>query len=210
RSSGDGLGPVPLHGHYQRHPARPATDAPHRGSRPHCPGCVCVGGLRGGVGGGEKGYQNGGEVVPSQGSSSESAFPSSQSVLSGTTMPFLAAFPSRPCRREFRTLHITATDLRQTGVDIGVITFGLGHPTCDCGLSKEFRRSSGIPDFSRATSRIVRPVAWATRSRNSRPELIADDEKGVFFPARPIAWPGSDRKAEPRPGFTCSEDTSDR
>src|ERR1019366_2307205 len=37
-----------------------------------------------GVGGGEKGYQKGGEVVPWQGSSSESAFPSSQSVLYGT------------------------------------------------------------------------------------------------------------------------------
>ena len=35
----------------------------------------------------------------------------------------------------------------------------LGHPTWDCGLSREFRRSSGIPDFSLATSRIVRPVA---------------------------------------------------
>jgi len=27
-------------------------------------------------------------------------------------------------------------------------------------------------------------------SRNSRPELIADDGQGVFLPARPIAWPG--------------------
>src|ERR1035437_1863758 len=33
-------------------------------------------------------------------------------------------------------------------------------PTCDRGSSSELRRSSGIPDVSRATSRIVRPVAW--------------------------------------------------
>jgi hypothetical protein len=32
--------------------------------------------------------------------------------------------------------------------------------------------------------------------RNSRPELIADDGQGVLLlPARPIAWPGPDRKA---------------
>ena len=47
-------------------------------------GILFVGGEPKVVGGGEKGYQNGGEVVPCQGSSSESAFPSSQSVLSGT------------------------------------------------------------------------------------------------------------------------------
>jgi hypothetical protein len=27
-------------------------------------------------------------------------------------------------------------------------------------------------------------------SRNSRPELIANDGQGMFFPACPIAWPG--------------------
>jgi hypothetical protein len=30
-------------------------------------------------------------------------------------------------------------------------------------------------------------------SRNSRPELIADDGHGVFLPARPFVWPGPDR-----------------
>src|ERR1039457_800223 len=35
-------------------------------------------------------------------------------------------------------------------------------PTCDRGSSSEIRRSSGIPDFSSASSRIVRPVAWAS------------------------------------------------
>jgi hypothetical protein len=30
--------------------------------------------------------------------------------------------------------------------------------------------------------------------RNSRPELIADDGQDVYFPVRPIAWPG------PEPG----------
>jgi hypothetical protein len=38
----------------------------------------------------------------------------------------------------------------------------------------------------------------STPSRNSRPELIADDGKGVFFPARPIAWHGPDREAAPQ------------
>jgi hypothetical protein len=41
-------------------------------------------------------------------------------------------------------------------------------------------------------------------SRNSRPELIADDGQGVFLPARPIAWPGPDREAGRRPRFTRS------
>jgi hypothetical protein len=31
--------------------------------------------------------------------------------------------------------------------------------------------------------------------RNSRPELIADDGQGVFFPACPILWYPPDRKA---------------
>jgi len=43
-------------------------------------------------------------------------------------------------------------------------------------------------------------------SRNSRPELIADDGQGVFLPARPIAWPGPDREAGRRPRFTRSND----
>jgi hypothetical protein len=32
-------------------------------------------------------------------------------------------------------------------------------------------------------------------SRNSRPELIADDGQGMFFPACPIPWHRPDRKA---------------
>jgi hypothetical protein len=47
-------------------------------------------------------------------------------------------------------------------------------------------------------------------SRNSRPELIADDGQGVFLPARPITWPGPDRNAGLRPRFTRCDDTSDR
>ena len=55
-----------------------------------------------------------------------------------------------------------------------------------------------------------RAMLASTPSRNSRPELIADDGQGVFLPARPIAWPGPDREAVPRPRFTSSDDTSDR
>jgi hypothetical protein len=33
-------------------------------------------------------------------------------------------------------------------------------------------------------------------SRNSRPELIADDGQGVFFPACPIPWQRPDRKRD--------------
>jgi len=35
----------------------------------------------------------------------------------------------------------------------------------------------------------TRRQCWrATRSRNSRPELIADDEKGVVLPTRSFTW----------------------
>jgi hypothetical protein len=37
-------------------------------------------------------------------------------------------------------------------------------------------------------------------SRNSRPELIANDGQGMFFPACPIPWHRSDRKADQRAG----------
>jgi hypothetical protein len=46
--------------------------------------------------------------------------------------------------------------------------------------------------------------------RNSRPELIADDGQGMFFPACPIAWHRPDREAGYRPRFTRCNDTSDR
>jgi hypothetical protein len=36
--------------------------------------------------------------------------------------------------------------------------------------------------------------------RNSRPELIADDGQGMFFPVRPIPWQRPDRKAAHAPG----------
>jgi hypothetical protein len=32
--------------------------------------------------------------------------------------------------------------------------------------------------------------------RNSRPELIADDGQGMFFPVCPIPWQRPDRKAD--------------
>jgi hypothetical protein len=38
-----------------------------------------------------------------------------------------------------------------------------------------------------------RAMLASNPSRNSRPELIADEGQGVFLPARPIAWPGPDR-----------------
>ena len=50
----------------------------------------------------------------------------------------------------------------------------------------------------------------STPSRNNRPELIANDGQGVFLPARPITWPGTDRKAALWPRFTRSNDTSER
>ncbi len=37
-------------------------------------------------------------------------------------------------------------------------------------------------------------------SRNSRPELIANDGQGMFFPACPIPWRRPDRKAGQGPG----------
>jgi hypothetical protein len=37
-------------------------------------------------------------------------------------------------------------------------------------------------------------------SRNNRPELIADDGQGMFFPACPIPWRRPDRKAGNGPG----------
>ena len=55
-----------------------------------------------------------------------------------------------------------------------------------------------------------RAMLASNPSRNSRSELIADDGEGVFLPARPIAWPGTDRTAALWPRFTRSNDTSDR
>src|SRR5436189_6243697 len=43
-------------------------------------------------------------------------------------------------------------------------------------------------------------------SRNSRPELIADDGQGVFFPACPIPWQLPDRKAVHAPGVKSRND----
>jgi hypothetical protein len=40
----------------------------------------------------------------------------------------------------------------------------------------------------------------SNQSRNSRPELIADDGQGMFFPACPIPWQRPDRKADPPQG----------
>src|SRR5919108_1978595 len=55
----------------------------------------------------------------------------------------------------------------------------------------------------------TRRLWWRpTRSRNSRPELIATDGQGMFFPACPIAWQRPDRKAGHAPGVKRSEDTS--
>jgi hypothetical protein len=45
--------------------------------------------------------------------------------------------------------------------------------------------------------------------RNSRPELIADDGQGMFFPACPIPWQRPDRKAGHAPGVKGRNDTSD-
>jgi hypothetical protein len=47
-------------------------------------------------------------------------------------------------------------------------------------------------------------------SRNSRPELIADDGQVMFFPACPIPWQRPDRKAGHAPGVKSRNDTSDR
>jgi len=50
----------------------------------------------------------------------------------------------------------------------------------------------------------------STPSRNSRPELIADDGQGVLLLSRPRAWAGPDqREAVPWPEFTRSNNTSD-
>src|SRR5215472_18636761 len=51
-------------------------------------------------------------------------------------------------------------------------------------------------------------VHWrATRSRNSRPELIADDGQGMYFPVCPIPWQRPDRKAGHAPGVKSRNDT---
>jgi hypothetical protein len=49
-------------------------------------------------------------------------------------------------------------------------------------------------------------------SRNSRPELIADDEKGVILPARPFTWvgPTGGRQSTPTWGLVFVLATSDR
>ena len=49
-----------------------------------------------------------------------------------------------------------------------------------------------------------------TRSRNSRPELIADDGQGMFFPVCRIPWQRPDRRAGHAPGVNRRNDTSDR
>ena len=41
--------------------------------------------------------------------------------------------------------------------------------------------------------------------RNSRPELIADDGQGMYFPVCPIPWQRSDRKAGHAPGVKKQE-----
>jgi hypothetical protein len=57
----------------------------------------------------------------------------------------------------------------------------------------------------------TRRLWWRpTRSRNSRPELIADDGQGAFFPACSIPWQRPDRKAGHAPGVKRSDDTSER
>jgi hypothetical protein len=43
-----------------------------------------------------------------------------------------------------------------------------------------------------------RAMLASNPSRDNQPELIADDGKGVFFPARPIDWHGRDREAAPQ------------
>jgi hypothetical protein len=40
-----------------------------------------------------------------------------------------------------------------------------------------------------------RAMLASTPSRNSRPELIANDGQGMFFPACPIPWYRPDREA---------------
>jgi hypothetical protein len=47
-------------------------------------------------------------------------------------------------------------------------------------------------------------------SRNSRPELIADDGQGTCFPVCPIPWHRPDRKAGRGPGLKRCDDISDR
>ena len=46
-----------------------------------------------------------------------------------------------------------------------------------------------------------RAMLASNPSRNSRPELIADDGQGMFFPACPIPWHRPDRKAGHGPGL---------
>ncbi len=41
-----------------------------------------------------------------------------------------------------------------------------------------------------------RAMLASTPSRNSQPELIADDGQGMFFPACPITWHRLDRGSE--------------
>src|SRR5260370_30577389 len=55
-----------------------------------------------------------------------------------------------------------------------------------------------------------RAMLASNPSRNSRPELIADDGQGVFFPACPIPWQRPDRKAVHALGVKSRNDTSDR
>ncbi len=57
----------------------------------------------------------------------------------------------------------------------------------------------------------TRAMLASNPSRNSRPELIADDGQNVLLLARSTAWPGPDeREAVSRSRFTRSNDTSDR
>jgi len=45
-----------------------------------------------------------------------------------------------------------------------------------------------------------RAMLASTPPRNSRPELIADDGQGMYFPVCPIPWQRPDRKAGHAPG----------
>jgi hypothetical protein len=60
-----------------------------------------------------------------------------------------------------------------------------------------------INDFIRGGKRFIltlpvkqrRAMLASTPLRNSRPELIANDGQGMFFPACPIPWHRPDREA---------------
>jgi hypothetical protein len=57
----------------------------------------------------------------------------------------------------------------------------------------------------------TRAMLASTPSRNSRPELIADDGQSVLLLARSTAWLGPDqREAVSRSRFTRCNHTSDR